>query len=377
MGCSVTRRSNGEGHPRKRADGRWELQVSVAGQRRSVYGKTRQEVLRKKRELDLAPRSHTAETVREVAEGWLANVVRPHRAKLTAVMYDQYLRVHILPALGDRRLGDVRPGDVERWVAALRDRGLADATVHNAMAVLRALCTYAVRTERLARNPAALVPNKVPQPREVAPLTPERMRALVAALRADTEYGPIFLACLTLGLRRGEALGLAWRDIDLVGGVVHVRKALKQIPHEGFELGELKRRTSRRDLHLPEEMAAVFGRLLDRRGEAARGYSVYGHKYDDWDLVFRTPEGRPVAQRNVLRRLKAALRRAGLGEDTRLHDLRHHYASILFAQGVDPKIVQEQMGHANLHITMDTYTHLLPQARRDASEGVWDYLGGE
>jgi integrase len=372
----TTRRSNGEGHPRKRADGRWEVQIAVNGERRSLYGKTRQEVLRKRKDLDLAPRSHTTETLRDLAAVWLANVVEPHRAKLTRITYDQYLRTHILPVLGDKRLGDIRPADVERLLAGMRRIGKADATIQSAMGVLRVLLNYAVRTERLARNPASLVPVKVPKPREVTAPSPAQVRAFLAAIEGD-DYGPIFLCILALGLRRGEALGLTWDCIDFKNNIVHVRKALKWIPHEGFELGELKRRTSRRDLHLPEPLKVAITKVFDRQCCECLHYSQYGRKYDDWKLVFRTQEGRPVGQNYALRRLRRALRRAGLPEGLRLHDLRHHYASILFAQGVEPKTIQEQLGHANLGVTMNVYTHLLPKSRRDASERVWAYLEGE
>jgi integrase len=372
----MTRRGNGEGHPRKRDDGRWELQITVNGERRSLYGKTRQEVLRKRKDLDLTPRAHSTETVAELARVWQANVVEPHRAKLTAVTYAQYLRTHILPVLGEKKLGDVRPADVERWLAGLRAQGKADATIQNAMAVLRVLMTYAVRTERIARNPASLVPVSVPKPREVTAPSPDQMRRFIAAMAGD-DYGPIFLSILALGLRRGEALGLTWDCLDMPNRVIHIRKALKWIPHEGFELGDLKRRTSRRDLHLPEPLADLFKELFRQVPERWAGYSKYGRKYDSWNLVFRTQEGRPVGQNYALRRLRMALKRAGLDESLRLHDLRHHYASILFAQGVDPKIVQEQLGHANLGVTMNVYTHLLPKSRRDASERVWSYLEGE
>lgn len=372
----TTRRSNGEGYARKRADGRWELQIGVGGDRKSLYGKTRAEVLKKRKQLELTPRAFTAETLDDLARVWLANVVEPQREKTTLRTYRSYLTTRILPALGAKKLGDIRPADVERWVADLRGTAIKPGSITTAMKILRTLLNYGVKTERLARNPAALVEVAAGVSREVPTPSPEQLRALVDTLQADT-YGPVFMAMLMLGLRRGEALGLTWGDLDMVAGIVHVRRQLKRLPHEGYVLDDVKTKLSRRDLHLSSQMHTIFMQVEhDQNLARMQYYPLYREKYDNWHLVFRTPQGRPLCPAHTLYRLGKAVRAAGLPH-VRLHDLRHYYASILFAQGVDPKVVQEQMGHSSLGLTMDVYTHLIPKVKRDASDRAWGYLEGE
>ncbi len=157
------------------------------------------------------------------------------------------------------------------------------------------------------------------------------------------------------GLRRGELLGLPWRDLDLEAGTLTVRQSLEETG-AGCTLKQPKTARSRRSLPLGETTVAA----LKRHRVAQDGQRLaLGPLYQDHGLVFASPEGSPWSPAAFSLAFMRLVRRIGLG-GTRLHDLRHTHASLLLAQGGHPKIVSERLGHASVAITLDTYSHVLP-----------------
>src|SRR5262249_9803415 len=160
---------------------------------------------------------------------------------------------------------------------------------------------------------------------------------------------------LAIGLRPGEALGLRWQDVDLEAGVLRVQFALQRI--EGrLELDELKTRRSRRSLALPQFAITALA-ANQRRQEDGRQQA--GELWEDRGLVFATRLGRPLSQRNVIRSFRRSLKSAGLTH-RRFYDLRHACASLLLVQGVHPRVVMEILGHSQIGLTMNTYSHVVP-----------------
>src|SRR6266545_6727274 len=159
---------------------------------------------------------------------------------------------------------------------------------------------------------------------------------------------------LAVGLRQGEALGLAWNDIDLDGGTLTVRKTLQRID-ESFVLVEPKTVRSRRTIALPSVAVNV---LRTHRARQMEERLMAGSLWeDDWGLVFTTATGRPLHGTNVTRTFQQLLAKAGLRRQ-RFHDLRHSCASLLLAQGVHPRVVMETLGHSQIALTMNTYSHV-------------------
>jgi integrase len=259
----MRRRGNREGTIRQRPDGRWEAAVRLeGGQRKSVYGKTRQEAARKLAEAVRAAEaglvgSADRLTVGQYLARWLEDSVRPRVRPKTYRGYEQLVRVHIVPALGRVRLAKLGPMHVQHLMNGMLSEGLSPRTVQYARAVLRAALAQGVRWRLVAANAAALAePPRVRRP-QVPAVSPSDARVLLDALAGD-RLEALYVLALGLGLRQGELLGLRWSDIDLDRGELRVRRALQKIRGEGFKLVDVKTDLSRRTLALPPTLVEVL-----------------------------------------------------------------------------------------------------------------------
>lgn len=369
----MTKRANGEGSIFKRADGRWSGELSYRdddgrSKRRTVYGGTQSEVRRKLREarerLEAgAPLKDATMTLSAWLDDWtLKALPASDRKQATVDLYATIARKHLAPFLGNRPLDRIRPSDVEALIVAKRDAGLAPSTVRTIYTVLRAALDVAVRDGLLRRNPAVAIRRPAVDRRDAAYLTADDAHRLLEAMRGD-RLEPLFRLMLATGLRRGEALGLHWSDIDLDAGQLRVRWTLTRTS-KGLQLGEPKTETSRRTVPLPRSATEA---LIQRRGRQAEERLAAREVWRENDLVFTSEVGGPLEPRNVLRRFEVLAQRAGL-TGVHLHTLRHSTASLLLAAGTHTKVVQEHLGHSSYAITADIYSHVAPAQRREAAD---------
>jgi integrase len=188
-------------------------------------------------------------------------------------------------------------------------------------------------------------------------LDAKQVGQLLTAARGDRLFA-LYALAVTTGLRQGELLGLQWEDIDLKVGSLAVRHILEEDNHTGVRrLAEPKTATSRRRVEIPR--VAVAALRAHRKRAFAKG-EIGG-------LIFRDTDGGPLRKGNLIRRsFKPLLTKAKL-PSIRFHDLRHTAATLLLAEGVNPKVVQERLGHAQIHLTLDTYSHVLPSMQKDAT----------
>ncbi|GAA4756101.1 site-specific integrase [Modestobacter marinus] len=373
------KRANGEGSVFKRADGRWSAELSYRDEhgiskRRTVYGATQAEVLTKQKalreRLDAgAPVKDTAMTLAAWLDDWIASSLpASDRKQATIDLYSTVARKHLASALGGRRLNRIRPSDVEALIVAKRAAGLAPSTVRTIYTVLRAALDIAVRDGLLRQNPVAAVRRPTVERKDAAYLTVADAHRLLESMRGE-RLAPLFRLMLATGLRRGEALGLHWSDVDLDGGTLRVRWTLTRTS-KGLQLGEPKTEKSRRTVPLPRSAIELL--RAHRQQQAAEQLAAR----DVWhgsDLVFTTEAGTPLEPRNVLRRFETLAQRAGL-RDVHLHTLRHSTASFLLAAGTHTKVVQEHLGHSSYAITADIYSHVAPAQRREAADRLDEAL---
>lgn len=175
------------------------------------------------------------------------------------------------------------------------------------------------------------------------------------------------MIALTMGLRRGEILGLRWSDIDADTGVLWVRQAVQRV-NGGLRLVEPKTHRSRRALPIP---GLALGALDRQRARQAAERLAAGPIWQDNGLVFASVIGTLLEPRNVNRHFERLRDQAGLSWVwVRLHDLRHACATFLLAQGVEPRTVMEILGHSTIRLTMDTYSHVLPDRLQAAAEAM-------
>jgi integrase len=301
-------------------------------------------------------------------DDWLAETVRLSVRPKTFVSYRSIVRIHLIPALGHIRIDELRPLDVQAYLNAKAASGLAPRTVAYHRNILRQALGHAERIELVGRNLAKLArPPRIPR-REVRPLSPDEARAFLGAISGD-RLEALYLLAIGCGLRQGEILGLRWSDVDLDAGTVRVRAALQRV--EGvFALVEPKSYTSRRLVPLP---AIVLAGLVAHQERKLAERCPLALDPQFADLLFTTTAGQPIDGISVTRRFQRILKRAGLPRQ-RFHDLRHACASLLLAQGVPARVVMETLGHSQISLTLNTYSHVIPALGREAAERMDEVL---
>ncbi len=197
------------------------------------------------------------------------------------------------------------------------------------------------------------------QPR---PLTEEEVGQLLEAVKDDRLYALWAMAIVT-GMRRGELLALRWEDVDLDKGVVTVNRSLQYLESQHLVFQDLKTQKSRRQIPIPQSVVAVLRQHKVRQLEERL---KLGH-WEAGSLVFTNTMGRPIIPTELSKYFKRLVRKANL-PDIRFHDLRHTTATLLLRKGVHPKVVQERLGHATINITLDIYSHVMPDLQREATE---------
>lgn len=341
--------------------------------RRVVTGRTMREVQVKladlKRRVAAGLRvDRDEQTVEQFLTRWLAwkdAHVRPR----TAYTYRRYLEGHAVPALGRLRLVALRVDDVQAMLDA-RQGTMAPRSLQALRAVLRTALADAVRWGEAERNVAALARGPEVRRERVQALTAAEAKAILQAAKGD-RLEAVYTVALAMGLRRSELCGLRWEDVDLEARILRVERTYQRAPHGGLGYQEPKTESSRREIALPAAVAKALRqhrtRQLEERLRAANLWEETGH-------VFADERGRPLDPDRVTHHAKGILKAAGRA-DLSLHQLRHGAASLLLAEGVSLKLVQELLGHSTYQITADIYSHVAPELRRVTADAMDGLLG--
>jgi integrase len=365
------RRGQGEGSIYRRKDGRWTAVLSIGtGRRKTFYGKTRREVARRlndalKRQGEGLPASESRQRLGPYLKAWLTateTTVRPTTWKNDAARVHN----HIVPVLGRIAVSELTPGDLEAFFRHKLAEGLSPQTVLHLRGILRRALQRAVKHGLVVRNVAQLAePPELIRTRRPDFYDPDEARAFLRGSEGD-RLEALWVLLMTSGLRRGEALGLTWADVDLEAGTYRVSRALQRAGGR-LQTTEVKTKASRRTGDLSALAVAALQRHRER--QEASGLRPLPIAY-----VFISTAGTPLEPRNVNRAFDALLERAGLRR-IRLHDLRHSFGSLLLASGASPREVMELLGHSNIAMTMDVYAHVIPALKRQAMERFDAMLG--
>lgn len=267
----------------------------------------------------------------------------------------------------------MRPLDVQAFYSSLSEKGLSPRTVRFTHSVLASAFKQAVRWRMLAHNPCDSVELPREAGKEMQSLTPADATCFLKEAASD-RWCTLFVLALATGLRPSEYFGLKWSDIDLELGLVTVQRSLvwRSYRSGDWYFGEPKTPRSRRRIPLP---ASVVRSLVEHRRRQAEERLKAGSMYRSLDLVFATGEGQPLIRLNVIKHhFKPILKRAKLSETLRLYDLRHTCATLLLAANENPKVVSERLGHASITLTMDVYSHVLPDMQQGASDKLENIL---
>jgi integrase len=275
-------------------------------------------------------------------------------------MYSQSVR-RMNKHLGHMPLRTLSPQHVQAMLKQLGTEGYAAATIDRARDVLINALNQAVQWHMVPRNVAALTPPPKVEGYEPRVLTPAEAQQLLHAALGD-RLEALWRVGLSLGLRRGEVLGLRWNDVDLEHATLRIAVNLQRIDSK-LVLVKPKTKASQRTLPLPASLIPV---LRQHRIRQVQEQQLAGSQWQDHGLVFCTRCGTPIAPRNLLRSLHTLLDRAGLPR-MRFHDLRHACATFLLAHGVPIKVVQDLLGHTDARVTLGIYQHVVMEDRRHAA----------
>ncbi len=321
-------------------------------------------------------------TLGEFLQRWLEEYVRHSVRPATYDMYEMLVRVRIAPALGQVRLDELSPLDLQRFyrqiVEGPRADGkpgqLASTTVKHIHSVLRAALRRAVKWQVLARSPAEVVDPPRAQKKPLRVWTPDEAARFLEFVQDDRYYAAYLLA-IGAGLRRGEILGLRWQDVDPINHAVIVNQSV--VPTTaGNLIQEPKTAGSRRVVLISERtIEALTRRIASIQKERADYESIYGEgSYTDLGLIFPGVGGRPLNPSAFTRRFGHLAEKTGLPK-IRFHDLRHTHATLMLQAGVHVKVMSERLGHSSISTTMNTYAHVLPTMQREVAHTVDRLLG--
>ncbi|MGK5738504.1 site-specific integrase [Micromonospora sp. URMC 103] len=395
---SKRRRAQGEGTIFQLPNGKWRAELDlgwVDGKRRrktatrSTHRECAQWLTEAKRAKEAGGLVSRTPTVAEWFDTYLSEVAAGRVRSSTLSNYRRDFERHIRPGLGRHRLDALRPEHISRFYATKLHAGLSAYSLRYLHAQIRRALAVAVTWGLVARNVAVSVqPPSLPH-KEVSPLTVEEARQLLAAARGDRMEARWIIG-LSLGLRQSEVLGLWWEDIDLDAATLRVRRQLTRarVAGEKMSFGPLKSARSMRVLPLPAPLVAA---LREHQQRQRQERNALGETWADPRLVFTSTIGSPVDHRNDTRAFKALLIAANvrceevaapdgsarLVPKVRLHDLRHTAATLLLAQGVPARVLMELLGHSQIGITMNIYSHVMPTQLVQAADAMKNVLWDE
>lgn len=369
-----------KGHLEARGKNTWSIVLELGRdadgartrRRHTYHGPKRaaeQEMTRLLREIDTGTYIEPERlTVAQYLERWLKDSVEPNVAPRTAERYATIVRKHLVPALGHHPLTKLFPLHVSDYYSeALKTGrvddtgGLSAQTVLHHHRVLREALQQAVKWQLVLRNVADAVDPPRPERKEMQSLDEKQTAALLQKARGTRMYLPILLA-VTTGLRRGELLALRWSDVDLDSAKLAVCRSLQATKTQGLIFREPKTQRSRRVVSL---MPITVDALKKHKREQDTRRMQFRKSYADGDLVFAGITGQVWHPSSFT----GAWHRFTEKNDVsiRFHDLRHSHATQLLRQGIHPKIVSERLGHSTIGITLDTYSHVLPDMQEEAA----------
>ncbi len=327
------------------------------------------------------PIAEGRQTVEHWLREWLDGKRPPQREYNTWSSYDVDIRLHILPVIGRVPLGKLTPQHVQRVVARALADDLSSNTAHGVYSTLRNALGDAYRLGLIGHNPCDRVSAPSVRRGETQVYDAAQVQQLRETVRGD-RLEALYVLALSTGMRRGELLGLRWRDVDLACGVVTVNMQMQREPRahqaDGQSRTELRSKDtktagSRRQIPIADDVVTV---LREHRRRQVTERLAAGEAWQDRDLVIATPRGTPLTVSAFQRHYARTLARAGLPY-IRPHDIRHTTATLLLSSGqMQANEVAAILGHASVNLVLSLYGHVMPGRKRIAADVMGRILGG-
>jgi len=378
-------RGNGEGSIYKRKDGRWCGVVTIGTdhktgkqKRKYFYAETRKEVARQMTELkqQLYNGKYIEPSDIKLID-WLNKWIDGRKQTLAYNTYRTYkgiIRNHIKDELGHLKLEDINTRMIQDLlnekivngrIKGDGEGGLSVRTVKYIHQTINKALDQAVKEKLLTDNVCKAV--ELPKKQEEKKLHTWTIKQVNKFLKVakDYKYYPLLFLALNTGMRRGELLGLQWKDIDMDKKRLEINRQLARTD-KGLIFKKPKTKTSQRTIPLPDPVVNYLGSHKIKQGEKRL---ALGQSYNDNDLVCSNSIGNPVDPRNLYREFKRISKAANLPE-IRFHDLRHTFATTYLQAGGNIKTLQEVLGHSSITMTIDTYSHVTEDMLNEASQKI-------
>lgn len=313
----------------------------------------------------------TSTTVNEYLNQWLEIAAKPKLRERTYVEYSNLLNRYVKNILGNKKLAEVQPLDVQALYTHMLAKGLSARTVKYTHNVLSSAFKQAIKWKLIMQNPVAQAELPKQTKIEMKVMSPEESK-LFLEVASKHRLGVFFHLMLLTGMRPSEILGLQWEDIDLEKHLVIVQRSVVwRTKGSGWYFSQPKTLRSNRNIPLSNLLIVD---IKEHRHKQLEERLKEGSKYENHNLVFATSTGKPFMQRNIIRYFKEIIKESNLPKTLRLYDLRHTCATLLLFANENPKVVAERLGHASVTLTLDTYSHVLPTMQKAATDKLEEIL---
>lgn len=379
----MAKRGQGEGTISKREDGTWWARITIGKdkdgkqKRKAFYGKTRKEVQEKlTAALNDVNNDMYIEPSKLTVEQWMDIFLTDYKKNSIRVStYAKYYGMNkkfIVPKLGKHKLIEVRHDMVQRFLNELVELSLAPKTIKHYRSLITMAFQQAYEIRLITRNPLVnlKIPKLIKKDRRV--LSKEEQKHFIA-LAKETKYGNIFIFLLGTGLRIGEALALTWNDVDFENNTIFINKTLTrtkdpvnaQSDEKFYGIGPVKTHAGNRYIPLANSIVSLLKQV---ELEQKNNKSLWGDTFNDSNLVFCSDKGKLLTHLPVWKQFREIMERIGIdyGENFSIHCLRHTFATRGLENGIELKVMQELLGHSNISMTANTYTHVLPNKKKEA-----------
>jgi integrase len=295
---------------------------------------------------------------------WLEN--KQNISDQTRYVNKGHIKNHINPLIGHLTLSELSPSNLETFISNLKKRNLSDSTVKKIYNVVNTALNAAVKRELISKNPLSLLESapKVGKSK-IKCWTPDDIKKFLNGF--ESRYKIVYKIAIYTGMRMGEILGLTLDDVDLKNKRIYVRQILD---FNGKIKTGTKTLSSNRMITIPdillEDMKEQY-KLIENE------MKLGGEDYNKERLFICTSKGRPYRKQQLTKSWYKLLEKTGVPR-IRFHDLRHTCASLLLSIGTHPKVIQELLGHSSIKITMDLYSHLMPNMQNDAVNALGKLL---
>ncbi len=299
---------------------------------------------------------------REFAEDYLYKIYKNKVKPSTFEYTEALLENHIFPYFQDVDIQKVDSFLVHDFMEHKRQEGCSVNNLINILRPLKFILKQAFKQQIIERDIAPLIENPRREKKEMNVWTIEQANTFLEQTR-ESRYHIVFYLAIYTGMRRGEILGLSWSDINFEKKYIHIKKSLYK-SKSGFQWMEPKTKSSQRFIYMDDDLMKELRRhQLKQKEEKMKNRTVY----QDKGLVFAKPDGDFTTPNTVNGVFRWWVKKTDMPE-IRFHDLRHTHATILLEMGVNPKVVSERLGHANIQTTLDVYSHVSDHMKQDLSE---------